>query len=207
MAGVYAKPGRRLLRQVLSDLFAVVWVIAWYLAGRAVYSVIHAVAEGAREMADVARGTADELADARDRVDAVPAVGDALSRPLDSLASGMAEVVARADAQVTMLNTLAWLAGVVTFLIPVAIMLWLWLPRRVRFWTQARATQEFLDSGADLDLFALRAMTNLPMSDLARVSPDPVRAWREGDARVIRELAELSFDHEGIRVPERLRRL
>ncbi|HSN44247.1 MAG TPA: hypothetical protein VLR88_09335 [Propionibacteriaceae bacterium] len=206
MAGIYAKPGLRLVRQVLSDLFAVVWVVGWFGASSLVHGLITSVANSARDMADIGRGTAGELAEASERVTAIPAVGEALARPFDSMASGLIDLVARADNQASTLDTLAWLAAIVTFLIPVGIMLWLWLPRRIRFWTQARATQQFIDSGADLDLFALRAMANLPMTDMVRISADPVRAWREGDERVIRELAELAFDREGIRAPKSLPR-
>ena len=44
-------------------------------------------------------------------------------------------------------------------LVIAAVLLVLWLPRRVRFVFRARAARRFLDSSADLDLFALRALT------------------------------------------------
>ena len=83
------------------------------------------------------------------------------------------------------IERLALIAGWLVFLIPVAVVVAFWLPRRIRFYRQARASQEFLDSSADLDLFALRAMASQPLYVLAGVSDDPVRAWRDGDRQVI----------------------
>ena len=68
------------------------------------------------------------------------------------------------------------------------------MPRRVRFVLQASAGSEVHRLvTADLELFALRAMANQPMHRLARVSADPVRAWREGDPDVVRRLAMLEL--------------
>jgi hypothetical protein len=58
-----------------------------------------------------------------------------------------------------------------------------------------------MDSSADLELFALRAMANQPMHRLARVSSDPVRAWRNGDRDVVRALAILELGDAGLSAP------
>ena len=60
----------------------------------------------------------------------------------------------------------------------------------------------FLDSTADLDLFALRAMASQPLYVLAAVSDDPVGAWRDGDRRVIDELAAIELRRNGLRFPK-----
>ncbi len=87
------------------------------------------------------------------------------------------------------------------FLVPVTVVLLWWLPRRIRFMVRARADQRFLDSNADLSLFALRAMTSQPLHVLAKISGDPVTAWRSGDARVINRLAEVELLRSGLRLP------
>jgi hypothetical protein len=69
----------------------------------------------------------------------------------------------------------------------------------------ARAAQAFLDEGADLDLFALRAMATQPMHVLAAISPDPVGAWRAGDRSVIDRLAEVELRRSGLTLPAALR--
>ncbi len=62
----------------------------------------------------------------------------------------------------------SWLGWAVA-LIPILMLLWFYLPSRIRFVRRASAGQRFLDSGADLDLFALRAMAHQPLHVLAGV--------------------------------------
>ena len=100
------------------------------------------------------------------------------------------------------IERLALVAGWLVFLIPVALVVALWLPRRIRFYRQAKASQQFLDSSADLDLFALRAMASQPLYVLAGVSDDPVRAWRDGDRQVIDQLAAIELRRNGLRLPK-----
>ncbi len=64
-----------------------------------------------------------------------------------------------------------WLFWVV-LLLPVLVVAWSYLPGRVAFVRRATAGRRFLDSGADLDLFALRAMAHQPLHVLARVDDD-----------------------------------
>ena len=84
---------------------------------------------------------------------------------------------------------------------PVLVSLLGYLPRRWRFVREATAGQRFIDSSADLDLFALRAMAHQPMHLLARVSDDPVRAWRDGRPDVVRALALLELRDAGLTAP------
>jgi hypothetical protein len=85
--------------------------------------------------------------------------------------------------------------------VPILVALLGYLPRRWRFVREATAGQRFVDSSADLDLFALRAMANQPMHRLARISTDPVRAWRSGDSEVVRALAVLELKDAGLSPP------
>ena len=63
------------------------------------------------------------------------------------------------------------------------------------------AARHLVDADADVDLFALRAMTTQPMHVLARITDDPVGAWRRRDARLIRELGSLELRAAGLRPP------
>jgi hypothetical protein len=66
----------------------------------------------------------------------------------------------------------------------------------------ATAGQRFLDSAADLDLFALRAMAHQPLHVLAGVSDDPAAAWRRQDPEVVRRLAALELKAAGLAPPQ-----
>ncbi len=102
------------------------------------------------------------------------------------------------------MQTLAFWLGIAVALIPILIALAVYLPPRIRFVRRATAGKRFLDSTADLDLFALRAMTNQPLHVLARVSDDPAGGWRDRDPDVVRRLAELELRDCGLHAPREL---
>ena len=104
------------------------------------------------------------------------------------------------------MRAVEWLAnwlGWSVALVPILGALLLHLPPRVRFVRRAAAGRALIDSAADLDLFALRALANQPMHVLAKVSDDPAGAWRARDPDVVRRLAELELADVGLR-PRRL---
>ena len=63
----------------------------------------------------------------------------------------------------------------------------------------ATQSQRFIDAGEDLDLFALRAMSNQPMRALARGVRRPGRCVAAQDRDVIRRLALLELRDQGLR--------
>jgi hypothetical protein len=73
----------------------------------------------------------------------------------------------------------------------------------VRFARRATAGRRLVDSAADLDLFALRALAHQPLHRLAAVSDDPARAWRDRDRDVVVRLAALELRDAGL-APDRL---
>jgi hypothetical protein len=203
--GIYAAQRGRMLSQLVGDVSVLVWVVGWAVVGFLVDATVGALAGPARETARTAARLSGDLTDAATQAAQVPGVGDALRRPLDSAAGSVGSIVDAANNQVASVERLAAVAGWLTFLVPVLVLLAFWLPRRIRFVRRAAAARRFLDSRADLDLFALRALANQPMHVLAAVSDDPVTAWRQGDRRVIDALAELELRSSGLTMPDRLR--
>ena len=200
--GIYSSRPGRLAGQIFSDLFVLAWSIGCGVLALVVHRVVAALAVPARETARTATRLMDNMREAAEQAARVPAVGEDLRQPFDAASDALANVVTAADNQVESIERIALLAGWLVFLIPVVLVLALWLPRRVRFYRQARASQAFLDSSADLDLFALRAMASQPLYVLAGVSDDPVRAWREGDREVIDVLAAIELQRNGLRLPK-----
>ena len=200
--GIYSiRPGR-LAGQIFSDLFVLAWSIGCGVVALVVNQVVAALAVPARETARNGTRLMDNMREAAEQAARVPGVGEDLRRPFDAASDTLGNVVTAANNQVESIERLALVAGWLVFLIPVALVVALWLPRRVRFYRQARASQALLDSDADLDLFALRAMASQPLYVLAGVSDDPVRAWRDGDRRVIDALAEIELRRHGLRMPK-----
>lgn len=198
---IYARRPMRLLAQLGADLFVLGWGIVWWFIGRFTDATIRTVAEPARRTAEAAEGVVEDLRSTAEQAGRVPAVGDGMRTPLDGAADQVVAIAAAAREQVESIEHLAGVAGWLVFGIPVTILVAIWLPQRIRFFVRARAAQRFIDSQADLDLFALRALANQPMHKLARVSADPVSAWRSGDRAVIDELAGLELRRSGMKPP------
>ena len=203
--GIYAQRPARLAGQLLSDALVLVWAVAWAVVGVVVDQTVSRLAGPARETADTARRLSTNFADAGTEAGQVPGLGEQLRRPFDAASGSLGDLIASADRTAATIDSVAALLGWLVFLIPVTVLVAFWLPRRVRFYRLARAAQGFLDDQADLDLFALRAMAAQPLHVLARISPDPVGAWRTGDRAVIHQLAEVELRRTGLRVPAPLR--
>lgn len=203
--GWYASRPGRFAGQVLGDAGVLLWTVVWALVGIAVQQTVARLAAPARETARTAQRVADDLGSAATQASEVPGLGGQLRRPFDAASGSLADLIAAANRQADSIEGFATLAGWLVFLIPVAVLVAFWLPRRIAFYRRARAAQQFLDSAADLDLFALRAMASQPMHVLAGISPDPVGAWRSGDRRVITRLAEVELARSGLTLPAELR--
>ena len=200
---IYAQRRGQLAGQLAGDVAVLVWTVVWAVVAFAVSGAVAALAGPARETARTARDLAGQFGDAATQAAQVPGLGEQLRRPFDAASGSLGDLVATADRQAATIERLATISGWLVFLIPVATVLLVWLPRRVRFVRRARAAQRFIDGAPDLDLFALRALANQPMHVLAAISDDPVRAWRAGDRRVIDALAEAELRQAGLSLPTR----
>ena len=96
---------------------------------------------------------------------------------------------------------LALVLALVTAIVPILLALLAWGLARYRFVRNATAAQGLIDADADLDLFALRALSNQPLTRLAAISDDPAGAWRRGESQVVRSLALLELKDAGLRPP------
>ena len=198
---LYADAPGRQARQVLGDLLLVLWVAIWVKLAFVVRDATLALAAPGEQIERAGTGLAERLRDAGGSVGEIPLVGDEARAPFDGAGDAADQIAAAGAAQVEAVHTLAFWLALSVGAVPILIMLAVWLPVRLRFVRQATAGKRFIDAAADLDLFALRAMSNQPMHRLARISDDPVRAWREGDADVVRALAALELKDAGLAPP------
>lgn len=202
---LYARQSGRRTRQIIADALVFGWVILWALLGSHAWSAIMAVAEPARRTAAAAIRMRDDFATAGNSAAGVPVAGPELRRPFDSAAGSLDGIITASQDQVRTLESLAVVCGLLVFVLPVATVLVFWLPRRIRFIQRSGAVERLVDSGSDLDLFALRAIATQPMHELARISSDPVGDWRTGNWSTIVELAELELRSAGLGLPADLR--
>lgn len=202
---LYARTPLRRWGQVAADLGVVGWIVLWAWIARSAWSAIVALAEPARRTASAALRIQDDFRAAAERTGRIPVAGSELRRPFESAGASLDQVVQASQEQVRTLENLAVLAAALLFVLPVALVLVFWLPRRVRFAQRSAAVRRLIDGGCDLDLFALRAIATQPEVALARVSADPVGDWRSGRRPAIVALAELELGDLGLALPRAVR--
>ncbi|HET8593972.1 MAG TPA: hypothetical protein VFM07_01900 [Intrasporangium sp.] len=198
---LYADTTARRTRQLLADVAMLVWLAVWAWAGRQVHDVVLRLRGPADSLQSAGTSVHDSLSGAGAEAGQIPVVGADLQRWLDGAASSGTRLRAAGQSMASGVESLAAWLGWSTALVPILTVgaLWLWL--RARFVRRAWAAQRFIDASDDLDLFALRALVRQPMPQLARISPDPAGAWRRGERDVIRALAALELQNEGLRLP------
>ncbi|OKK21847.1 hypothetical protein AMK16_00790 [Streptomyces sp. CB00455] len=198
---IYAQTTARRNRQVCGDVIAVMLIAAAVVFALAVHDMIMMLAEPGRKVESSGDSLASELDNAGDAASHVPLVGDLLKKPLHSAAdagTGFADAGQSLQHAVSQVATLTTTALIV---IPVACVLLLWLPPRLRWIRRSITVRRLLDAPGGDDLLALRALTG-PLSDLATL-PAPsgglADAWRRGDQHVVADLAQVSLRRAGLR--------
>jgi hypothetical protein len=195
----YADTSGRRTRQLVVDLLFAAWLVMWVWIGLVVHDGTMALAGPGRQTDESASAMAGQLRDAGGRLDDVPLIGDEVATPFDKAADASDGLAAAGRDSVRAVEKLAFVLGLSIALIPILVVLAFYLPGLLRFIREATAGLKFIDSADDLDLFALRALTNQPMRVLAKVSDDPAGDWRRKDPVIVRRLAELELEDVGLR--------
>jgi hypothetical protein len=194
---LYAETSGLRARQLLGDLAVVAWTAAWVWAGVTLYRLVEKLAVPGARLEQAGGGFAGDVAEIQQKVGRVPVVGNELQGPFGRLA-GVGQTLADAGAtQQQVVHQLALWLGILVAAVPVVTLLLAWLPRRVSWAREAGAASRLRLAGADLELFALRAVANRPLRQLHRVTPDPTGALRAGDYEA---LADLELRALGLRV-------
>jgi hypothetical protein len=194
---LYAETTGPRARQVLGDLAVVAWTAAWVWAGVILYRLVEKLAVPGARLEQAGGGFAGDVAEIQQKVGRLPVVGGELQGPFGRLA-GVGQTLADAGAtQQQVVHQLALWLGVLVAAVPIVTLLVAWLPGRVSWAREAGAASRLRLAGADLELFALRAVANRPLRQLRRVTPDPAGALRAGDYEA---LADLELRALGLRV-------
>ncbi|MFV0428373.1 MAG: hypothetical protein ACK5KO_02940 [Arachnia sp.] len=187
-------------RYVFWDCVALVWVAALVGLAWAVKYGLDTAADLLAEGGTTVSSLATRIDDVAAALGEVPLVGDQLADSVEPISVSLGQLAIGTADQVAVLHTAAWVLSAVTLIMPLVPVLGLYLAPRLRGVRQAVAARTAIGDGNDLDLFALRAMANAPMADVARISSDPVAAWRSGDRHIIAQLANLELKRVGIGV-------
>ena len=197
---LYAETAGLRARQLLVDLATLAWTAAWVWAGLTLYRLVEKLAVPGARLEQAGGGFAGDVAEIQQKVGRVPVVGGELQGPFGRLA-GVGQTLADAGAtQQQVVHQLALWLGVLVAAVPIVALLLAWLPRRVAWAREAGAASRLRLAGADLELFAIRAVANRPLRQLHRVTPDPAGALRAGEYEA---LADLELRALGLRARPR----
>jgi hypothetical protein len=197
---LYAETAGLRARQLLGDLAVVAWTTLWVWAGLTLYRLVGKLAVPGARLEQAGGGFAGDVAEIQQKVGRIPVVGNELQGPFGRLA-GVGQTLADAGAtQQAAVHQLALWLGVVVAAVPIVALLLAWLPRRVTWVREAGAASRLRLDGADLELFAIRAVANRSLRELHRVSPDPAGALRAGEFAA---LADLELRALGLRAGPR----
>jgi hypothetical protein len=190
-------------RQLVTDVVVVLWVYLWIRAGLWVHDMVEKLAVPGAELENAGGGLAGNLADAGSKVGRVPLVGDQLVKPFTGAANAARSLADAGRQQQEIVGKLSVIVALAAVAVPLALVLLLWLPRRVRWVRRAGVAAAVRDAPAGRDLLALRALAGQPLNRLARLGPDIAQSWRNGEPSAVDALAELELRSLGLRQSRR----
>jgi hypothetical protein len=197
---LYAETAGLRTRQLVGDLAVLAWTAAWVAAGVALYRLVEKLAVPGERVEQAGGSFAGDIAEIQQKVGRLPVVGDELQDPFGRLAGVGRTLAAAGVTQQEVVHQLALWLGVVVAVVPIVALLLVWLPSRVSWAREAGAASRLRMDGADLELFAIRAVANRPLRDLHRVTPDPAGDLRAGEYQA---LADLELRALGLRARQR----
>jgi hypothetical protein len=202
---VYAERLPTAIVQLLTDVLVVLWIYLWVRAGLWVQDMVEKLGVPGQKLQTAGTGIADNLADAGGKVNRVPLVGDQLVKPFNGAASAARSLADAGRDQQAIVDQMALLFALVAVAVPMALVLFLWLPLRLRWMRRAGIAAAVRDQAAGRDLLALRALASQPLNELSRLGPDIAQSWRNGDAEAVDALAALELRRLGLTASGRRR--
>ena len=170
------------LRQFLTDLLVVVWVYVWVRLGMRLFDLIQKLAVPGQKLEGAGNGLADNLKGAGDKIDGVPGVPDSVAAPFDSAATRPGRWPTRAASSRRSSTTWPGSSSVMLVAVPLALVVFVWLPLRIRWMRRAGSAAETRAAPtAGRDLLALRALATQPLGRLVKIDPEIAALWRKGD--------------------------
>jgi hypothetical protein len=187
------------LRQLLTDIFVVIWVYLWLRVAFWIHDVVEKLAVPGQKLEGAGSGIADNLAEAGGKVGRVPIVGDELTGPFTGAADAARSIADAGRQQQEFVEQLALILPAVAVGVPLALVLFLWLPWRLIWIRRAGVAAAVRNNPAGQDLLALRALATQPLNRLAKLGPDIAQNWRAGDSAAVAALAELELRELGLK--------
>lgn len=201
---IYADRFPTAVRQLVTDLLVIAWVYVWIRVAMWLHDLVQKLAVPGQKLESAGGGLADNLADVGGKIRRVPVVGDELTTPFDRAAAAAKSLAEAGRDQQELVGHLALALALIALAFPLGLVIFGWLPLRVRWIRRASAAARLRSAPAGRDLLALRALAGQPLRRLARIDADVVQAWRRGDEATVAALADLELRGLGLR-PARTR--
>ncbi|MFG2104808.1 hypothetical protein ACGFJ5_29875 [Micromonospora echinaurantiaca] len=196
---IYADRFPIAVRQLITDLLVVAWVYAAVRGALWLHDLVQKLAVPGQKLEGAGGGLADNLAEAGGKVGRLPLVGDELTAPFERAAGAARSLAEAGRDQQELVDQLALALAVAVLVFPLALVLFGWLPLRVRWMRRAGSAAKLAAAPAGRDLLALRALATQPLGRLTRIAPDVAEAWRRGDDATVDALAALELRQLGLR--------
>jgi hypothetical protein len=196
---LYADRLPRAIRQLLTDIVVLLWVYGWVRVALWLHDLVEKLAVPGRELEGAGTAIGTNLTEIGGRIGRVPLVGDQLTAPFTRAAQAAGSVAAAGRDQQAFVGRLALVLAIGLVAFPIGLVLFGWLPLRVRWMRRAGAASRVARTPAGDDLLALRALATRPLTRLAALGPDVAESWRRGDRSTVAALAELELRDLGVR--------
>lgn len=196
---LYATSPARRARQVCGDLLVLGWVVAWVVVGRWVFGLVMTLAAPADPLRRAGTTLAERMTDIAGRVSEIPLVGDQLDAPFVGTAGVGDDLVLAGDRLESSVRTVAWVVTLLSAGTPILLVLLVWVVARMAWVRRAARLVPEAGDAESLELLALRALVRQDPRRLQLVFDDPVAAFRSGDPRALRQLADLELAEVGLR--------
>ena len=187
------------LRQLLSDIFVVIWIYLWIRVAFWIRDIVERLAVPGEKLESAGSGIAGNLSEAGGKIGDLPIVGDELTKPFTGAADAARSIAEAGRQQQELVGQLALILPAVAVAAPLALVLFFWLPWRLLWMRRAGVVSAVRSHPAGQDLLALRALASQPLTKLAKLGPDIAQSWRAGDASAVAALAELELRQLGLR--------
>ena len=180
------------------DIGVIVWVVVWMGLGVLIWHDIRAQTQLSGDVIKVGTAVKD-TGQALSVVGGLPLVGGSIGDFAAKIEKMGVEVAVSGEDSRAGIERIAVIAGLGVGLLPVALVLFLYLPLRIRWRRDVGAVADALRASAGDPAFeqylARRAADTLPWDRLSAISADPWRAIASEDYRVLAdaELARLGL--------------
>lgn len=196
--GLYSPYPHHRSRQIVADALGVMLTVLIITIAVVVAESIRALGAVGRGLEDAGESISGGLTDAGNALGGIPLVGDAVRAPFDAAATAGGSVTDAGTNLVVLIDTLATVVGWLIALPALLVLLLVWVLPRIRFSRRSAEARRLIAAGLSVETLAVRALFRAPLATLASVHPDAGGAWRDGDPRVIRDLAGLELRRLGI---------